>query len=295
MPNVRIDGIRIEYEVFGDRSSRPLLLIMGVGAQMIDWDEELCRQLAARGFYVIRFDNRDVGLSSKIEDAGSPDVNAALAKAMRGEPIEAPYTLEDMAGDAIGLLEALHIDRAFVCGASMGGMIAQTMAVRHPSRVCGLISIMSTTGNPELAPAEPDSAEVIFTPAPEEREAYIEHTLEAWRIIGSPGFPFDEERIREKAARAYDRGCHPAGIARQFLAVMAGGNRKPALASVAAPTLVIHGSDDPLVPVSGGKDTAEAVPGAELLIIEGMGHDLPPETWPRIVEAITALADRAGP
>jgi len=293
MPNVTANGIQIEYDTFGDSSSVPLLLIIGLGAQMIDWDEELCEQLAGKGLYVIRFDNRDVGLSTKFEEAGIPDIMAAFGASMQGEAIEAPYTLDDMADDAVGLLDALGIEKAHFCGMSMGGMIAQTAAIRHPSRVSSLISIYNTTGNPELPQPKPEAMEVLITPAPEEREAYIEHMVKVFRTIAGPGFPFDEEWIRKLAARRYDRAFYPQGMARQLVGVLAHGNRKPALASLQIPTLVIHGSDDPLVPVECGKDTAEAVPGAELIIIEGMGHDLPHEgAWYQIIDAIVAHTEK---
>jgi len=293
MPKVKANGIQIEYDTFGDRASRPLLLVMGLGTQMIAWDEAFCQQLAAKGHYVVRFDNRDVGLSTKFEAAGVPNVLKAMSAAAKGEEVRTPYTLEDMAEDTVGLLDALEIATAHVCGASMGGMIAQTMAIRHPSRLRSLISIMSSTGNPKLPPANPEAMAVLLKPAPAEREAFIEHMLQTWRTIAGRGFPFDEDRMRSQMARAFDRSYCPAGAMRQLMAIIAQGNRKPALASVGVPTLVIHGADDPLVPVAAGRDTAEAIPGAELLIIEGMGHDLPPAVWPRLVDAISAHTQKA--
>jgi pimeloyl-ACP methyl ester carboxylesterase len=291
MPSVRANGIQIEYDTFGDDSSPPLLLIMGFGGQMILWDQEFCRQLAEAGLHVIRFDNRDVGLSSKLEEMGNPDVGELFTAARRIEEIEAPYTLEEMGDDAIGLLDALGLPRAHVCGASMGGMIAQTMAIGHPGRVSSLISMASTTGSPEVASAEPeaiDSPAIPLMSVPREREANIEFTVRGMRELSGPGIAFDEERARRVAAALYDRCFCPEGTARQFLALLASGNRRPALAKLTVPTLVIHGDCDPLVPVEHGKDTARAVPGAELLIIEGMGHNLPREAWPRIVAAIAA-------
>lgn len=293
MPNVSANGIRIEYDTFGDRSSSPLLLIMGLGTQMIFWDEEFCQKLVEKGHYVIRFDNRDIGLSHKFEDAGMPNVIEAMRAAMKGEEVKTAYTIDDMADDTAGLLDALGIEAAHICGASMGGMIAQAMAIRHPSRMLSLISIMSSTGNPSLPQPKPETMSVLIAPVPEEREACIEHSVKIWRTIGSPGFAFDEERIRKLAAHSYDRCFHPPGMARQLVAIIAHGSRKPALASVTVPTLVIHGAEDPLIPVEAGKDTAEAVPGAELLIIEGMGYDLPPELWPRIVDANAAHMHKA--
>jgi pimeloyl-ACP methyl ester carboxylesterase len=294
MPNASANGIQIEYDTFGDSSASPLLLIMGLGAQMVLWDEEFCEQLAAKGHYVIRFDNRDVGLSTKFDEAGIPNVVEAMNSVMSGEKISSPYSLNDMADDAVGLLDALNIDKAHICGASMGGMIAQTIATRHPNRVLSLTSIMSSTGDRSLPQGKPDAMAVLFTPAPQEREASIEHAVKVWKTIAGPGFPLDEERIRNRATLSYDRCFNPAGLARQLVAIMAHGDRTEALDSVSAPTLVIHGADDPLVPVECGKATAEAIPGAELLIIDGMGHDLPLGAWPQIVDAINANAQKSG-
>jgi pimeloyl-ACP methyl ester carboxylesterase len=271
MPKAAANGIQIEYETFGDPSARPLLLIGGLADQLIHWDDELCRDLSRRGHYVIRFDNRDSGLSTKFDQAAPP------------------YTLDDMADDTVGLLDALGVRKAHICGASMGGMIAQTVAIRHPSRVRSLISIYSTTGNKDLPAPRPDVMELLFAPAPSEREAYIDHMVMLFKTMAGPGFPFDEAWTRMITARAYDRCFCPEGTGRQLLAIMNQPNRKKALASVTVPTLVIHGTDDPVVPVEAGVDTAEAVSGAELILIEGMGHDLPHGgAWPRIVEAISA-------
>jgi pimeloyl-ACP methyl ester carboxylesterase len=293
VPKASANRIEIEYEVFGSAEDRPLLLVMGLGAQMILWDEDFCEHLAERGHRVIRFDNRDVGLSTRFDRGGVPSLLEAILAAARGDALEAPYTLDDMADDAAGLLDALEIESAHVVGASMGGMIAQTLAIRHPRRVRSLTSIMSTTGNPELPPARPEAMQVLMTPPPPDREGNIERSVEVSRKIGSPGFPLDEARIRERAARMYDRAFYPEGVTRQMVAILASGSRVEALRSVTAPTLVIHGNDDPLVPVEGGLDTHQAVPGAELLLIDGMGHDLPQETWPRIVDAISGLTEKA--
>ena len=288
MPNVTANGIQIEYETFGEPSSPPLLLIIGLAGQLIFWDVPLCRQLAESGHYVIRFDNRDVGLSSKIEEAGEPDIMKAVEAMIQGQKINPPYTIEDMADDAVGLLDAIGLKKAHICGMSMGGMIAQSIAIRYPERVLSLISIYSMTGNPELPQAKPEIMGVLLTPPPHEREPFIEHTINLFRTITGPGFPFDKEYHRKMAAQAYDRAFYPQGVYRQLMAIMAQSNRKPALSTVSVPTLVIHGADDPLVPVEGGKDTAEAVPGAELIIIDGMGHDLPSGkgAWPQIIDAI---------
>ena len=294
MPNIFINGIQIEYDTFGDSSLPPLLLINGLGSQMIRWEEEFCEELARHGLFVIRFDNRDVGLSTKFEEAGVPNIVQAMAALQKGEKLEAPYTLDDMAADAVGLLDGLGIEKAHICGVSMGGMIAQIIAIQYPSRVLSLTSIMSHTGNPDLPRAKPEALAVLTAPVPTEREAYIEHSVKTIRVIGNPGFPFIEERYRKRAAREYDRSFYPQGTARQLMAVMVAGDREPELASVKVPTLVIHGSDDPLVPVEGGRATAAAIPGAELLIIEGMGHDVGcPETWPRWIEAIVRNTRKA--
>jgi pimeloyl-ACP methyl ester carboxylesterase len=294
MANANANGIQVEYETFGDPSGRPLLLIIGLGAQMIYWDDDLCKDLAERGHYVIRYDNRDVGLSTKFEEAGVPDLMEIIGKLMQGEKIKPPYTFEDMADDAIGLLDALGIQKAHICGMSMGGMIAQTVVIRHPSRVLSLISIYSRTGNPAIPPPKPEVFGLLITPPPEEREACIEHMLGVFKTISGPGFPVDEQWTRKIMAKSYDRCFYPQGMDRQLVAILTQKNRVPALAKVATPTLVVHGTSDPLVPVEGGKDTAETIPGAQLILIEGMGHDLPHGgAWPRIVEAIAAHTRKA--
>jgi len=289
MSKVTANGIQIEYETFGSSSDRPLLLIMGLGGQLIFWDDALCRDLAARSHYVIRFDNRDTGLSTKFDEAGVPDIVETIGKMMQGQEISIPYTLEDMADDTAGLLDALGIEKAHICGISMGGMIAQTIAIRHPSRLLSLISIYSSTGNPELPRPKPEVMGFLIAIPPREREAFIKHMVGLFKAIAGHGFPFDEEWTRKIIGQGYDRCFYPQGIARQLVAILTQRNRKPALASVKVPTLVIHGTADPLVSIEGGKDTAEAIPGAQLMLIEGMGHDLPHKgAWPQIVEAITA-------
>jgi pimeloyl-ACP methyl ester carboxylesterase len=294
MPHVSANGIQIEYETFGDPESPALLLIAGIGGQMLGWDEELCKKWASRGLFVIRFDNRDVGLSTKMEEAGVPDIGIALAAVMKGEKVVAPYTFDDMADDAVGLLDALKIGKAHLCGISMGGAIAQTIAYRHPSRVRSLTQVYATTGNPDLPLAKPEIMTLLLTPPPEGREAYIEYMMKLYKTIAGPGFSFDEDWHRKLAGRSYDRAYYGPGKARQFMATLAHGNRKSRLASIIAPTLVIHGADDPLVLVACGMDSAEAMPGAELMIIEGMGHDMPHgSAWPRIVDAVIAHARKA--
>lgn len=298
MPRAKANGIEIEYDTFGSADDPALLLVMGLGAQLTTWDERFCRQLADRGFYVIRYDNRDVGLSTYFDDAGVPDV-AALALSLFAEggtdqpPTDVPYTLDDMADDGIGLLDALGIPAAHVVGASMGGMIVQAMTIRHPRRVLSLCSIMSTTGdrsvgNPDVAAVGP-----LMQPAPTTREEAMDAGLAAQKIIGSPGFPLDEARVRERSGKAYDRAFHPEAMPRQMAAILASGDRTAALGDVTVPTLVIHGEADPLVTPSGGEATAKAVPGAELMMIPGMGHDLPEGAWPRVVSAIVENARRA--
>jgi pimeloyl-ACP methyl ester carboxylesterase len=291
MPQALANGIQIEYETFGTPQARPLLLTMGLGGQMILWEETFCEALADRGHYVVRYDNRDVGLSTKFENAGSPDLMSMML-----DPGSAPapaYTLADMAADGVGLLDALGIESAHLCGASMGGMIVQTMALQHAGRVRSMTSIMSTTGNPALPPADPAvAARLVMEPAQNRQEA-IDRVVETFKVIGSPGFDFDEVAVRDKAACGYDRCFLPSGQARQLAAILSQPNRVPELQKLAIPTLVVHGTDDPLVPVAGGKDTAEAVPGAELWLVEGMGHDLPKAIEAELVDRMTSLSERA--
>ncbi len=288
MPRARANGIEIEYDERGDRSSRPLLMIMGLGAQMIFWDDELLDALAARGHRVIRFDNRDVGLSTKLDHLGTPAIPDILAGTAK-----TPYRLSDLADDTAGLLDALELQSAHVVGASMGGMIAQALAIGHPKRVRTLTSIMSSTGHPGLPPARPEAMAQLMLPPATSRDEVIERSAGSACIMTGKGFPADEDRARARAALAYDRCFHPAGMARQMAAVIASGSRRDALASLAVPTLVIHGDDDPLVSVEAGYDTADAIPGARLLVIEGMGHALPPGARPRIVDAISELTRAA--
>jgi pimeloyl-ACP methyl ester carboxylesterase len=293
MARLRANGIELEYDSFGSRDGRPLLLIMGLGGQMIMWEEGFCEALAERGHYVVRFDNRDVGLSTRFDAAGIPNVLELMQQSMAGQRPAVPYTLDDMADDAAGLLDALGLETAHVCGASMGGMIAQTVAIRHGRRLRSLTSIMSSTGDPSLPQAKPEAMAVLMAPPPSDRAGSLAAAVRTWRTIGSPGFPFDEGRIRERAGRLYDRAFYPEGTARQLAAIVAHGNRAAKLREVSAPTLVIHGAADPLVPLEGGRHTAAAIPGAELLVIEGMGHDLPEGAWPQIVGAISELTAKA--
>jgi pimeloyl-ACP methyl ester carboxylesterase len=284
------NGVQIAYETFGDRDHRPLIMVMGLGASMLMWHPDLCAMLAGRGFFVIRFDNRDVGRSTHLHDARPPDLMGAL---MRGDVSSASYSLDDMAQDAFGLLDALDLPAAHVLGASLGGMIAQVMAARHPERVLSLTSIMSTPA-PALTNPTPAAAAVLMQQPAATREEAIARMLEAARVIGSPGYPPDEQWRAELTAQLWDEGLDPAGSARQLLAIYASGDRTEAVRGIARPTLVIHGDSDPLINVSAGRRTAELIAGAELLIIPGMGHDLPRQVWPAIVDAVSAVADRAG-
>jgi len=290
MPRAAHDAIEIEYETFGNLEDPPLLLVMGLGSQMISWDEEFCEGLVDRGFAVIRYDNRDVGLSTKI-DADIDVVETAMA-AFAGGKVEAPYLLSDMAGDAISVLDDLDIERAHIVGASMGGMIAQTIAIEHPERVWSLTSIMSTTGDADVGQPNPEVLPLLLQAPPADRAGAVASSVAASKAIGSPEH-FDEERVRARAERSYDRSFYPKGTGQQLVAILASGSRTEALRKVEANTLVIHGDVDPLVNVSGGERTAEAVDGAELLILEGMGHDLPVNYWSSVIEAITALAARS--
>lgn len=274
MPQAEANGLSIEYETFGDRANPALLLIMGVGCQLIMWPEDLCQGLADKGFFVIRYDNRDIGLTTKMDDAGAPDIMAALTAQLSGEPVKAPYSLDDMADDAAALLKTLGIDRAHIVGASMGGMIAQLVAIRHPEVTKSLTSIMSTTGNPDLPAAKDEAMGALLTPpADTSRESLIAQGVTMWKVIGSPKYPAAEEELTTLAARNVDRSICPEGFGRQVLAILSAPARNEALAKLSVPAMVLHGADDPLVPVEGGKDTAAAIPGARLEIIDGMAHD----------------------
>jgi pimeloyl-ACP methyl ester carboxylesterase len=285
MPRARANGIEIEYETFGDPKAEPLLLIMGLGAQMLSWDEAFCTQLAARGFHVIRFDNRDSGLSTWMDAAGAPD----LAAAMDGDPKPA-YRLDDMAADSAALLEALGIRSAHIVGASMGGFIAQLVALDHPERTLSLTSIMSGPGGADAIPPKPEGAAVLMAIPPGTREGRIEQAMAGRRALLGGGDPFDEAFERTRATRAFDRAYNPVGTMRQFVAILAAPSRVERLGGLEVPALVVHGIDDVLVPVENGRVVAAAVPGARLLEIEGMGHDLPRRAWPLIIDAIDAIA-----
>ncbi|WP_290061424.1 alpha/beta fold hydrolase [Amycolatopsis solani] len=277
-----VNGIDLCHESFGAPDDPPLLLIMGLAAPMIWWDEEFCETLAAQGFHVIRFDNRDAGRSTRLRGRAS----LAQAYLLRASP----YSLADMADDAAGLLTVLGIPAAHVVGASMGGMIAQTLAIRHPSRVLSLTSIMSSTGGRFVGRPSARAMSMLLAAPPRDRESYVETLVRTFRLIGSPGYPFDEPRMRHRAERTYDRGVHPGGAIRQLAAIMADRDRAPRLRRTKVPALVVHGARDPLVHLSGGRATARAIPGANLDIVPGMGHDLPRAVWPRIVRGIARIA-----
>jgi pimeloyl-ACP methyl ester carboxylesterase len=289
VPTIAVNDIEICYESFGPDDAPPLLLVMGLGAQMTLWSPGFISELLERGFRVIRFDNRDVGLSSKSQ-GDPPDVMALFAKYAEGLPIEAPYTLSTMANDAVGLLDALDIPAAHIVGASMGGMIVQVMAIEHPDRVLSLTSIMSTTGNPDVGQPDPDAMMALLAPAPTDRHGAIEQNVVTGRVIS--GALFDEDQARAIAAESYDRCFHPAGFAFQIAAIGATGDRTEQLRQLDVPTLVIHGRQDSLISLSGGEATAAAIPGAELLVFGLMGHDTPELYWPQMADAIYNIAVR---
>ncbi len=286
----RVGEIEICYETFGDPENPAILMIMGLGTQMLAWHEDFCEQLADRGFFVIRHDNRDIGRSTRLDGAPTP----TLLQLARRDPRGAAYTLADMAGDSVGVLDHLGIDRAHVVGASMGGMIAQTLAIHHPGRVASLVSIMSNigdrfTGQPAFAVYP-----VLLKAAPDEREEFADNVVKVYEKIGSPGFESDLDAIREMALLSYDRGRDRAAPGRQLQAIVTSGSRRKDLKKIEAPTLVIHGTADRLVRPSGGSATARAIPGAKIMKIEGMGHDLPRGAWPQIIDGIVANAQRGG-
>jgi pimeloyl-ACP methyl ester carboxylesterase len=289
----RANGIEICYEIFGDAEAEPMLLIMGLGAQMIHWDDDFCRQLAARGFRVIRFDNRDIGKSSKLTGGKRLSAVELLKLKFLKIPVTAPYKLSDMAQDVIGLMDTLRIKSAHLVGVSMGGMIAQEIAITFPERVRSLISIMSTTGNPKIPPPTREATAVLMAPPPATEEEYYARFAHTWKVLRVGSFPEDEALDRSRAERTFARGLNPAGVGRQLRAILASGSRKERLRLVKAPTLVIHGTVDPLVRPEGGKDTAASIPGAKLLMVEGMGHALPIPMWPQIIDAIDKFAHAA--
>lgn len=287
--NIGPSRIEIAYECFGDNTAPPVLLIMGLGGQMIGWNEGFCAELVNRGLWVIRFDNRDVGLSTHLSDAARPDFKAALA----GDTSSAAYNLSDMAADTVGLLDALGLRSVHIVGASMGGFIAQTIAIEYPERVRSLTSMMATTGDLSVGQPAPEVIRLLFSgSSPTTRKEVIEKAVAASRLVGSPGFPRDEAEVRVRAALAYDRSYDQLGTMRQSIAVLASGDRTERLRSIRVPTLVLHGADDKMCDVSGGRATAGAILGAELEVIEGMGHNIPRALWPRIASLISSLVQR---
>jgi pimeloyl-ACP methyl ester carboxylesterase len=283
-----VGKVELCYETFGDPEAPAMLLTMGLATQMLGWHEDLCAALADRGFHVIRFDNRDVGRSQRM-DGHVP----SLLQLLRRDKRAASYTLDDMAADGAGLLDHLEIEAAHVVGASMGGMIAQTMAARHRDRVLSLVSWMSNTGSRWSGQPSPLIWPILVKPPPRGREQYMEHAVQVFSKIGSPDFARDDDDLRRLAGMSYDRGLNPAAGARQLAAIIHSGDRTPLLRTITAPTLVVHGSKDRMVPASGGRATARAIPGARLLIVDGMGHDMPRAAWPQILDAIEENAARA--
>jgi proline iminopeptidase len=292
MPTLNANGIRIAFDTAGDPKSVPLLLVHGLGMQLTAWPEEFVDGLVELGFYVIRFDNRDCGLSTKFEQAGVPNLGLAWLKSKLGWPLRAAYRLEDMAEDAIGVLSALGVARAHVVGVSMGGMIAQILAARYPQRILSLTSIMSSSCRRGLPGPEKRIRKLFMRRAqdPSNIESIIDQGVEVLRTIGSPAYPTPERVLRKRVARSVRRSYCPAGVTRQMLAIAASGDRCALLRTITAPTLVIHGAADPLVPLACGEDTASRIPGARLEVIEGMGHDLPPQLAERLLALIDAHA-----
>lgn len=294
MAQVQANGIQIEYDEHGKPGDPPLLLIMGLGAQMTLWPQELVDALVERGFRVIRYDNRDIGLSHKMEGAKAPGIVKLMLLSRFGLKPKVPYTLADMAEDGVGLLDALGIDKAHIVGASMGGMIAQHIAFSHPERVLTLTSIMSTTGHRKLPQGSREAIGVLTKrPASMDEDVLVEHGVKVAHAIGSPGYRADPDALRERSRALIKRSFYPAGMPRQFAAIIADGDRRERLQSVKAPTLVIHGEADPLVPLAGGEDTAAHIKGARLKTIPGMGHDLPLELVDEIADAIADHAKSA--
>ncbi len=294
MARIKANGIEIEYETIGNERDPALLLVMGLGAQLTIWPESLFRGLAEKGFRVIRYDNRDVGLSTDFGSWGVPNVPEALQKAIKGEKVHAPYHLDDMAADAVGLLDALGIDKAHMVGASMGGMIVQIVAAKYPQRTRSMVSIYSTSGRRGLPAGKPEALAMLGSlPDGDSREARVAHGMKLRRTIGSPAYPTSEAELRKLVEQNVDRRWYPEGAARQYVSVLASGDRVDLLKTVRAPTLVLHGEEDPLLPVECGRDVAGLVPGAEIETIPGWGHDFPPQLVPRLVDRIAGFCGTA--
>jgi pimeloyl-ACP methyl ester carboxylesterase len=282
-------GVELCYQTFGEPDDDPLLLVMGLGGPMTWWDPELCRMLAAEGFYVVRYDNRDTGRSSRVPGRVT---RSALARAFVGRPVRAPYAMSDLAADAAALLDHLGLESAHVVGVSMGGMIVQTMAIEQPRRVRSLTSIMSTTGKRSVGWQHPSLLPSLLAGRRPGREEYIRSSAAIWKLIGSPSYPQTQEEVEARAGETFDRGVSRSGVLRQMLAVLTQPNRSSRLRAISAPALVIHGVEDRMVHPSGGRATAAAIPGAELLLVDGMGHDMPPALYPTFVDAIARVASR---
>ncbi len=285
------NGIELCYDTFGDRDNPCLLLIMGLGGPLTWWSPDLCRSLAESGFFVVRFDNRDVGRSTKLDEFGGG--RGQVVRSFVNARTSPPYTLSDMAADAVGLLDHLGVQRAHVTGISMGGMIAQTLTIEHPDRVASLVSIMSTTGRRAVGWQDPRLLPRMLGRGRQSRQMYMYESARTWQAIGSPAYPIPVEEARERAGETFDRGISPGGVVRQLQAVLAQPDRSSALREVRVPALVIHGLADRLVHVSGGRATARAIPGAELLLVHGLGHDVPPDVWPLLVDGIERTMRRA--
>jgi pimeloyl-ACP methyl ester carboxylesterase len=275
MATADANGIQVEYDTFGRSSHPALLLIIGLGCQLIHWQDEFCQQIADNGFYVIRYDNRDSGLLTKFEGLGSEEIMERVMALFAGQKVSVPYEIEDMSSDAVGLLNEMNIEKAHICGMSMGGFIAQTFAVNNPSRAISLTSIYSHCGKGSKFLPSQEAMEALMKPVPEDRDGAIEYTVDFWRLVYGSGLPFDEEFHKRIAAQAFDRSFCPEGAGRQYLAIMVQKDRTDELGKLKIPSLVIHGDDDPLVPLAGGKATSEAIPGAELMVVKGMGHVIP--------------------
>ncbi len=296
MSKVKANGLDLEYLSEGPDDGKPLLLIMGLAGQLTLWPQGLCDRLVDKGYRVIRYDARDCGLSQKMEDSTPVDFPAIMGALAQGQKPDVPYSLDDMADDAVGLLDALGIDKAHVVGGSMGGMVAQLVAADHPERVLSLTSVMTTSGNPDLPGPDPEMIAKLSAPPPDpqtDREGWISHMISSTRITQSPAYPDTDESLRAIYERDLDRSYYPHGFGRHYAAVLAAPDRRPKLAGITAPTLVIHGEEDPLEPVARGRDTAANIPDAELLVIPGMGHDFPAALFDRIADAIDRNAARA--
>ncbi|MEK3904594.1 alpha/beta fold hydrolase [Paenibacillus sp. FSL R7-0179] len=293
---IQTNNIELAYDSFGNENDEAIILIAGLGTQMIRWTVPFCEQLAARGFRVVRFDNRDTGCSTHYSHYPAMDFSALAAALMSGQRPDMPYTLDDMAGDVIGLLDALGIDKAHVVGRSMGGMIAQLVASKYPERVLSLTSIMSTSGNPSLSQASPEVMGMMTTPGPnpfENEAGFVAHSMAFAKRIAGTGYPFEEAAYRALIAEEVRRAYDPGSVGRQIAAIAVSGDRRPLLAAIQVPALVIHGMDDPLFVPACGEDTASSIPGAKLMLVEGMGHDLPHQLYQQIIDAIERAAHRS--